>query len=431
MICLSQGRIQSRLRSSHWKKPRHIHGPHKVPLHARIDRILAGISPPSQVQQTKSSSLRAALLGLLESLQAVDAGALEDQAQLLEAVIQRSYEVSHQGSSTLLRTNLQQLGLTSSIYESRDVLEIDKLSKYLELCHDLIRLSRQQRTRPFCRNIALKICTAFPPSQPPGAQAPCFVHGEVQLVLYYESRPTKLPPRAIGSSKSACFLCDLFIEKHRKFGISHSHMKLYPMWTVPDSTWMNVQQRQRFQGIIYSMSIEVGTLLNKKFYTQNTIIESRAHLQRLIRDSPIASSAASPVPSEGLVVPSPRIAVQTISSVSSQNSLAPSELAQGSIFYFQDLPITKFISASTTSCTLLVGRVDYIFDLEDVGSSKLQISNGMDSEDRMKCLRVDVRDQALDAPMSINPESDCQSLAFSVHDRGAYEIRVVFSWSAP
>ncbi len=427
MICFSQGRIQSRLRSSHWKKPSHIHGPNKVPLYTRIGRILARIPSSLPIQPTNIPSLRAALLGLLESLKTADAGTPEDQPQLLEAVIQRSYEVSHQGTSTLLRTNLQQLGLASSIYESREVLEIDKLSKYLELCNDLIRLSRQPSTRLFCKNIALETCTAFPSCQPPGAQAPCFVHGEVQLVLYYERHPTDLPPRAIGSSKSACFLCDLFIEKHGTFGISHSHMMLYPKWTIPDSTWMNVQQCQRFRGIIRRMSIEVGALLNKKFYTQNMAMESRAHLLRLIRDSPIASSVASPVPSEVPVVPSPRIAVQTLSSVSSQDSL-PCELEQDSIFYFQDLPISKFISASTTSCILLVGRVDYVFDLEDIGPMKLHISNSAESDTSLECRRVDVRDLALDSSICINSESDGKRLVFYLHDNGAYEIRVVFSW---
>ena len=36
------------------------------------------------------------------------------------------------------------------------------------------------------------------------------VHAEVQLLLFYELNPAIRPPRIICSSKSACYLCNLF-----------------------------------------------------------------------------------------------------------------------------------------------------------------------------------------------------------------------------
>jgi hypothetical protein len=76
-------------------------------------------------------------------------------------------------------------------------------------------------------------CEAPLPVTPFGSQDQCYVHGEVQLALCHERYPADLPPRALGSSKSACFLYDLFIKHDGKLGMSHSHMILYPKWTIP------------------------------------------------------------------------------------------------------------------------------------------------------------------------------------------------------
>ncbi|CAO1602478.1 hypothetical protein XANCAGTX0491_006088 [Xanthoria calcicola] len=61
------------------------------------------------------------------------------------------------------------------------------------------------------------------------------VHAEVQILLFYEQRPQLFRPRIIGSSKSACYLCNLFIQSHGQFQVSRSHGRLYDRWILP--TW--------------------------------------------------------------------------------------------------------------------------------------------------------------------------------------------------
>ena len=61
------------------------------------------------------------------------------------------------------------------------------------------------------------------------------VHAEVQILLFYEQRPRLFCPRIIGSSKSACYLCNLFIQSHGQFQVSRSHGRLYDRWILP--TW--------------------------------------------------------------------------------------------------------------------------------------------------------------------------------------------------
>ena len=59
------------------------------------------------------------------------------------------------------------------------------------------------------------------------------VHAEIQILLFYEQRPQLFCPRIIGSSKSACYLCNLFIQSHGQFQVSRSHGRLYDRWILP------------------------------------------------------------------------------------------------------------------------------------------------------------------------------------------------------
>lgn len=61
------------------------------------------------------------------------------------------------------------------------------------------------------------------------------VHAEIQLLLHYESTSTRLAPRIICSSKSACYLCHLFVELHGRFQVSRTHGRVYEKWALPSS----------------------------------------------------------------------------------------------------------------------------------------------------------------------------------------------------
>lgn len=59
------------------------------------------------------------------------------------------------------------------------------------------------------------------------------VHAEIQLLFFYEASKQARRPRVICSSKSACYLCDLFIKCHGKFSIPQTHGRIYNKWTFP------------------------------------------------------------------------------------------------------------------------------------------------------------------------------------------------------
>ena len=60
------------------------------------------------------------------------------------------------------------------------------------------------------------------------------IHAEIKLLFYYELHPTTNRPRVICSSKSACYLCNLFIRLHSDFYMPRTHGRLYDRWMLPD-----------------------------------------------------------------------------------------------------------------------------------------------------------------------------------------------------
>lgn len=60
------------------------------------------------------------------------------------------------------------------------------------------------------------------------------VHAEIQLLFFYELNPERIRPRTICSSKSACYLCDLFFRLHGQYYVPRTHGRLYHRWTLPD-----------------------------------------------------------------------------------------------------------------------------------------------------------------------------------------------------
>ena len=76
------------------------------------------------------------------------------------------------------------------------------------------------------------------------------VHAEIQLLLFYEMHSELPRPRVICSSKSACYLCDLFIRMHGAFTMPRTHGRIYDKWTLPDFKHGIPTRRQGELGIV-------------------------------------------------------------------------------------------------------------------------------------------------------------------------------------
>ena len=377
------------------------------------------------------SDLKAALANLVESLKRVDLEPSNDDLELLKTVVQKSYSVSNLGRSRSLEKTLELLGLDKNITESRAVLEIDKLGKYFDLCKDLIHLGRQAKTRMLLRNLKLERCVAYPCSKPSGSRESCYVHGEVQLILFYElhhRQPSEQLPRAIGSSKSACFLCDCFIKNHGSFGVSYSHMQLHPKWTIPEAPWMVAEQIQRMRSLVQAIDGDVQTLLKQNMAYRKPAIQSRASLP-LTNSTPDISILSSQL-SEGRMEMGRAAPLQTANRIPSPLNYLGSMMSQRHFYSLQDLPITISILPSMPSCTLLCGKVDYIFDLKEVQHGQLLITTSPSNKTDVEHRRVDVRQLESSSQLKIFRQGNLQSLSISVHDANNHEIYMKFIWSS-
>jgi hypothetical protein len=71
------------------------------------------------------------------------------------------------------------------------------------------------------------------------------VHAEIKLLFFYEAHPEITRPRVICASKSACYLCDLFIRLHGEFQTPGTFGKFNERWILPD--WLDTIPSDRLQ----------------------------------------------------------------------------------------------------------------------------------------------------------------------------------------
>ena len=87
------------------------------------------------------------------------------------------------------------------------------------------------------------------------------IHAEIQLVFFYEQHDHLQRPRVICSSKSACFLCNLFLRLHGKFMARRTHGVLYSKWTLPTvhDVSLSRETRQIMDRLVHKFQTEIRT----------------------------------------------------------------------------------------------------------------------------------------------------------------------------
>ena len=84
---------------------------------------------------------------------------------------------------------------------------------------------------------------------------PWKIHAEIQLLFFYEQNLSIRHPRAICSSKSACYLCDLFIKIHGEFHTPRTHGRLYDKWILPERAIDQLSADQRILSVLIRFNI--------------------------------------------------------------------------------------------------------------------------------------------------------------------------------
>ena len=180
-----------------------------------------------------------ALAALCDTYDSVDKSVDKTTAdQNLRLVIRESYDMCTSGGKFSLEKTVEQAGLNpGKVCNRQEFRQVNSIGHYWGAC---VALSKLARRYSVFSKIALECLLPFQPvySRVPnvGKPIPCHVHAEVQVLIFYElkSEMNTSIPSVIGTSKAACYLCDLFIKHHSRFLVTKTHGRIHPQWTVPD-----------------------------------------------------------------------------------------------------------------------------------------------------------------------------------------------------
>ena len=172
------------------------------------------------------------LRGFEQSFKRLESAGSTNLVPVIKDVVQHAFELTEDGVS--LPARLTRLGCTKALLDTRTVRDVGKVSNYRRISRFLAVCS--QRFASLFSSAEWQPLHNYLPSRKSQTIPRQFVHAEIQILAHYElnTPPLALPPRAIGVSKEACFLCDAFIRADGRFSITGAHRQVYSQWTVPD-----------------------------------------------------------------------------------------------------------------------------------------------------------------------------------------------------
>ena len=293
VIELSRKRIHARLQSSKWEKPRHLRGIQKEPL---TERLLASSKRVLTVSRVPSTENR--LQDIACNVQALhklyldmERATHDDDTYYLKQIVRQASGLSAPGTS--LEATLIANGISPAVANSSMIRRVDKLGRYWGACTTMAKLASNAKYRTIFESIQLEpIRSHRVHIWPPGSKEKRHVHAEVQLVTHHRMHPSNPPPRVIGISKAACYLCDLFLSKHRQYYYSGTHGTIFDAWTVPDLVEYTVSDLADLRQIVAAMNRELvdATQRMRKPVTKRQKAPKAAAYQSYIWSDPYQAS---------------------------------------------------------------------------------------------------------------------------------------------
>ncbi|KFY64604.1 hypothetical protein V496_03141 [Pseudogymnoascus sp. VKM F-4515 (FW-2607)] len=299
VVVLDMDRILSRLRSRHSKSIR----PTRQPFVAQLHSAINDKSLKSTVDLTNG-------VGDLQDLftQLEDISDIRSEIGLAHRLIS---DIVRKADALIPPTNLslllKDLKLNPSL-KSHLPNTLGKLGRYYSAASWLVCAARNKKCRVF-QTIAVEPVKIDVPHSLENSHVK--VHAEIQLLFFYEMHPELPRPQVICSSKSACYLCNLFFRLHGVFYIPRSHGRLYDKWTLPD--WLPVPPERR---------AELGDLVTRL----DVALKARMKQVCFKRENPIESVLSVP----GHLTPSTISKASSLASTSTVQPRAPLQL-EGSL----------------------------------------------------------------------------------------------------
>ena len=270
VLNLCQDRIYGRLESRHWKKPKHLYGKVVKPLYRSLRELTLRLYPPSRNNSIRGRGLHKKLSEISDAYETIDNHQERNESlqEALRVAVRRSYDFSTREGTCSLESTISYYGFVpSEVCQDKYIRQIYKIGRYWGFCVETPQYARKYFT--LFQRIELQFIPPYMPissniffRSSPKPSVKCNVHAEIQLLIYYDLHPgsISIPPRVLGVSKGACYLCNLFILRHRRFYHTKTHGRLFDQWTLPDLAEYSEAQRNNYRRIINAMNREI---LNK------------------------------------------------------------------------------------------------------------------------------------------------------------------------
>ena len=175
--------------------------------------------------------------------------------------IHGTYRICTRNQTESFEDRLLTLGLSQTeIKKDRLIRQLGKICRYWEVCVNLTSFAKEFPS--LAKHIRLQTVVSYRPELwefGVTGIAPCWVHAEIQLIFHYALNAMRhfFQPRVIGASKSACYLCNLFLSHHGQYFVSKTHGHLYNQWTVPDLASVNYSKQVAFRNVLSAMNEDI------------------------------------------------------------------------------------------------------------------------------------------------------------------------------
>ena len=183
-----------------------------------------------------------------------------DEMESLKKIVQQASQLS--GSNSLLESHVETHSVKLLRGTRKLIKSIDKIGRYWGSCSSMAIMASKEKYRHFFGSIELRPMPSYGSHNCLGVAR--HVHAEVQLITYFRLHPYFPPPRVMGTSKAACYLCDLFLSHHPQYTISATHGTLTKYWTIPDLAEYSSADLADLRHIVAAMNRKVTDRARRK-----------------------------------------------------------------------------------------------------------------------------------------------------------------------
>ncbi|KAI1932524.1 hypothetical protein LOZ66_006845 [Ophidiomyces ophidiicola] len=384
IIIFDTPRILARLRSRHASSRRSVGKPGL--LNQLVEAIRSTKSKINPGLKNRAESMQT-LFMQLENISDFNREHIQAHS-LLGAIVRQAHE--------FLRSNdlgpiLRGSPLDSSLLRHLPVA-IGKLGRYYSAASELVHAARKY---------SLFHCVEISSFR---VDVPDFVgigrvHAEIQLLFFYEIYPENPRPRVICSSKSACYLCNLYFKVHGVFHVPRTHGRIYEKWILPD--WLTVPKArcQELADVATDLwetlqrEAEKNSKLMKRQYnhpnesillplscwSSSIVSGTKTGTHSTIRPQPTASPVSQTISlREPVARPKRSLGGSSNPDGGRGDTLRVEEYGRVIIIENESLPYLEHITDITTSLHLVFGRLTLHFHFCQISPCQLLIASGED-----------------------------------------------------